>query len=268
MRFRSLIGTAAVRERTSSPLPSGPAHGVRLIPVCHNVFVSELVFLLEDDGDISRLVCHHLESAGYAVRAFASAASFVIEAQRQRPALCLLDIMVPGGNGLDVCKAIRRSSDIAQTPIVFLTAKGSELDKILGLELGADDYISKPFSPRELVARIKAVLRRFERPLAKSPVTVGDIQLQPESVAVTVRGKLVEMTATEFRLLEFFARNLGRVYSRDQLLDSVWRDTSFVTPRSVDVYVRRLREKIEADPENPVYLRTVRGIGYKFEAPQ
>jgi DNA-binding response OmpR family regulator len=253
---------------TSSPLPSGPAHGVRLVPVCHNVFVSELVFLLEDDRDISRLVCHHLDVAGYTVQAFASAATFVSEAQRQRPVVCVLDIMVPGGNGIDVCKAIRRSGEISAMPIVFLTAKGSESDKVLGLELGADDYVVKPFSPRELIARIKAVLRRFERPLAKSPVTVGDIQLQPESVAVTVRGNPVEMTATEFRLLEFFTRNLGRVYSRDQLLDSVWRDTSFVTPRAVDVYVRRLREKIEADPENPVYLRTVRGIGYKFEAPR
>ncbi|MGI9103123.1 MAG: winged helix-turn-helix domain-containing protein [Terriglobales bacterium] len=230
--------------------------------------MSELVFLLEDDADIARLVRHQLETAGYRTRVFSSAATFVAEAQKQRPALCLLDIMVPDGNGLEVCQEIRRSASIASTPIVFLTAKTSEADKVLGLELGADDYISKPFSPRELVARTKAVLRRFERPLALTPVHAGDVQLDPASVTVTVRGQPVETTATEFRLLDYLARHAGRVFSRDQLLDAVWRDTTFVTPRSVDVYIRRLREKIERDPENPEYLRTVRGMGYRFEAPK
>ncbi len=230
--------------------------------------MSELVFLLEDDADISRLVRHHLEASGYAVRTFSSPANIVTEAQRQRPALFLLDIMVPGGDGLEVCRTIRQSASLAATPIMFVTAKSSEMDKVLGLELGADDYISKPFSPRELVARTRAVLRRFERPLAPTPVTAGDIHLDPASVSVTVRGKAIETTATEFRLLEHFLHNPGRVFSRDQLLDAVWRDTAFVTPRSVDVYVRRVREKIESDPERPQYLRTVRGIGYKFEAPR
>ncbi len=230
--------------------------------------VSELVFLLEDDADIARLVRHHLETSGYGVRAFSSADNFVSEAQKQRPVLFLLDIMVPGGNGLEVCQAIRRTTPIASTPIVFLTAKSSELDKVLGLELGADDYITKPFSPRELVARTKAVLRRFERPLAPTPIRAGDIHLDPGAVTLRVRGKPVETTATEFRLLEFLARHSGRVFSRDQLLDAVWRDTAFVTPRSVDVYVRRLREKIERDPEDPHYLKTVRGVGYRFEAPK
>ncbi len=226
------------------------------------------MFLLEDDADIARLVRHHLEGSGYAVRGFSSATNFLAEAEKQRPSLFLLDIMVPGGNGLEICQAIRRSPGLASTPIVFLTAKTSETDKVLGLELGADDYISKPFSPRELVARTKAVLRRFERPLTPTPLIAGEIQLDPSSVAVTVRGRAVATTATEFCLLEFLARHPGRVFTRDQLLDAVWRDTAFVTPRSVDVYVRRLREKIEADPERPLYLRTVRGVGYKFEAPK
>ncbi len=230
--------------------------------------MSQLVFLLEDDADIARLVRHHLEAAGYALRAFSSTANFVAEAQKQRPALFLLDIMVPGGDGLEVCQTIRRSPAIAATPIVFVTAKASESDKVLGLELGADDYIGKPFSPRELVARTKAVLRRFERPLAPTPISAGDVHLDPTSVTVSVRGTPIEATATEFRLLEYLLRNPGRVFSRDQLLDAVWRDTAFVTPRSVDVYIRRLREKIEADPERPLYLRTVRGVGYKFEAPR
>ena len=153
-------------------------------------------------------------------------------------------------------------------PVIFLTAKSSEADRVLGLELGADDYIAKPFSPRELVARVKAVLRRFERPLPPSPMKVGDIEIDPSAMILTVRGSLVPTTATEFRLLDYFARHKGRVFTRDHLLDSVWRDTAYVTPRSVDVYVRRIREKIEPDPENPRYLKTVRGAGYRFEVPE
>ena len=190
------------------------------------------------------------------------------EAERQRPALFLLDIMVPGKDGLELCRQIRQTQALAMIPVIFLTAKNSEADRVLGLELGADDYIPKPFSPRELVARVKAVLRRFERPLAPGPVRVGGIEIDPAAMTLNVEGKSVTTTATEFRLLDYFARHLGRVFTRDQLLDSVWRDTSYVTPRSVDVYVRRIREKIEPDPENPRYLKTVRGAGYRFEAPK
>jgi DNA-binding response OmpR family regulator len=226
------------------------------------------IFLVEDDPDISRLVRHHLEAAGFGVRLFSGGNGVIAEAERQHPALFLLDIMVPGSDGLELCRRIRQASSLAMTPVIFLTAKGGEADRVLGLEMGADDYIPKPFSPRELVARVKAVLRRFERPLAPTPVQVGTIEIDPGAMTLTVNGKLVTTTATEFRLLDFFARHLGRVFSRDQLLDSVWRDTAYVTPRSVDVYVRRIREKIEADPENPRYLKTVRGAGYRFEAPK
>jgi DNA-binding response OmpR family regulator len=226
------------------------------------------IFVVEDDPDISRLVRHHLEGAGFAVKVFDSGHTVMAESERQRPALFLLDIMVPGKDGLDLCRQIRQTQNLAPTPVIFLTAKSSEADRILGLELGGDDYIPKPFSPRELVARVKAVLRRFERPLSESPVKVGDIEIDPGAMTLTVRGAVVTTTATEFRLLDYFARHLGRVFTRDQLLDSVWRDTAYVTPRSVDVYVRRIREKIEPDPENPRYLRTVRGAGYRFEAPK
>jgi two-component system phosphate regulon response regulator PhoB len=154
---------------------------------------------------------------------------------------------------------------LASIPVIFLTAKSGEADRVLGLELGADDYIPKPFSPRELVARVKAVLRRFERPLPPLPTKIDEIHIDPGAMTLTVRGKQVPTTATEFRLLDYFMRHAGRVFTRDQLLDSVWRDTAYVTPRSVDVYVRRIREKIEPDPENPRYLRTVRGAGYRFE---
>lgn len=230
--------------------------------------MKQVIFVVEDDGDIARLVRLHLETAGFAVRPFSSGAGVIAEAQRQKPALFVLDIMVPGRDGLDLCRQIRQTPELASVPVIFLTARSSEADRVLGLELGADDYIPKPFSPRELVARVKAVLRRFERPLSTLPVQIGAIEIDPGSMVLTVDGKPVPTTATEFRLLEHFARHAGRVFTRDQLLDSVWRDTAFVTPRSVDVYVRRIREKIEPDPENPRYLKTVRGAGYRFEAPK
>ena len=226
------------------------------------------IFVVEDDPDISRLVRHHLEGAGFAVKVFAVGNTVISESERQRPALFVLDIMVPGKDGLELCRQIRQTQSLAPTPVIFLTAKSGEADRILGLELGAEDYIPKPFSPRELVARVKAVLRRFERPLPQSPVQVGDIVIDPSAMTLTVQGKTVTTTATEFRLLDYFVRHLGRVFTRDQLLDSVWRDTAYVTPRSVDVYVRRIREKIEPDPENPRYLKTVRGAGYRFEGPK
>jgi two-component system phosphate regulon response regulator PhoB len=181
--------------------------------------------------------------------------------------LFLLDIMVPGSNGFEVCRQIRESRDLAKIPIIFLTAKTAESDRVRGLDLGADDYISKPFSTRELLARVRAVLRRFEIPVTTN-ITTPDFELDSDAVTLKVRGTLVDTTATEFRLLHFLASHPGRVFTRDQVLDGVWRDMAFVTPRSVDVYIRRLREKIEQDPENPRYLKTVRGAGYKFEAPK
>ena len=226
------------------------------------------IFLVEDDPDISRLVGHHLQAGGFAVKVFPSGATVLSESEKQRPVLFILDILVPGKDGLELCRQIRQTPSLAPTPVIFLTAKSGEADRVLGLELGADDYIPKPFSPRELVARVKAVLRHFEDPLTQDPLKIGEIEVDPGAMVLSVQGKPVTTTATEFRLVEHFARHLGRVFTRDQLLDSVWRDTAFVTPRSVDVYVRRIREKIEPDPENPRYLKTVRGAGYRFEAPK
>lgn len=228
--------------------------------------MKQTILLVEDDPDITRLVRHHLEAGGFALRTYSTAIHVLAEAQKQAPALFLLDIMVPGGDGLELCRQIRHSPKLAGVPVIFLTAKSGEADRVLGLELGADDYVSKPFSPRELVARVKAVLRRFERPLAPAVLKVGDIEIDTGAMVLSVRGKPVTTTATEFRLLDHLARHPGRVFTRDQLLDAVWRDTHFVTPRSVDVYVRRIREKIERDPESPRYLKTVRGAGYRFEA--
>jgi len=225
-----------------------------------------LIYVVEDEADIARLVKHHLEAAGFQARLFASSDVVIAEAQRDKPVLFLLDIMIPGGDGFDLCRRIRETQAMAMTPVIFLTAKSSEGDRVLGLELGADDYVAKPFSPRELIARIKAVLRRFERPLAPEVIRLGEIEIDSGAMILKVRGKQVATTATEFRLLEYMARHPGRVFTRDQLLDAVWRDTAYVTPRSVDVYVRRIREKIEKDAEEPHYLRTVRGAGYRFEA--
>jgi DNA-binding response OmpR family regulator len=227
-----------------------------------------MILIVEDDADISRLMKHHLEAAGYEVRAYPSAFGVLAEAEKQAPAVFLLDIMIPGGDGLELCRRIRQNAALATIPVIFVTAKSSETDRVLGLELGADDYITKPFSPRELVARVKAVLRRFERPLSPQLLKAGDIEIDTGAMTLTVRGKKIATTATEFRLLDYLARHSGRVFTRDQLLDAVWRDTQFVTPRSVDVYVRRIREKIERDPESPRMLKTVRGAGYRFEAPR
>ncbi len=227
-----------------------------------------MILIVEDDADISRLMKHHLEAADFQVKTFDSAFGVIADAEKQPPEIFLLDVMIPGGDGLELCRRIRQNAALATIPVIFVTAKISETDRVLGLELGADDYITKPFSPRELVARVKAVLRRFERPLAPQLLKAGDIEVDTGAMVLTVRGKKVATTATEFRLLDYLARHAGRVFTRDQLLDAVWRDTQFVTPRSVDVYVRRIREKIERDPESPRMLKTVRGAGYRFEAPR
>jgi DNA-binding response OmpR family regulator len=230
---------------------------------------NQKIFVLEDDLDIARLVRHNLEAAGFRVRSFSSTANVISDAQKERPSLMLLDIMVPGGDGLDLCRQLRQSgAPLAGTPIVFLTAKTSETDRILGLELGADDYITKPFSPRELVARIRAVLRRCEAPLAPASIKAGELEIDANAMTLSVRGQTVTTTSTEFRLLHYLAQHSGRVFTRDQILDAVWRETTFVSPRSVDVYVRKLREKIERDAEHPRYLKTVRGTGYRFEVPK
>ena len=230
--------------------------------------MSQTVFVLEDDADISRLVQYHLEAAGYAVKPYLAIGNIIADAEQTPPALFLLDIMVPGGDGLDLCRRLRQKATLSSIPIIFLTARAAENDLVQGLELGADDYITKPFGTRELVARVKAVLRRFERPSAPSVVKFENIEIDAHAMQLRVDGELVTTTATEFRLLDYLARHPGRVFSRDHLLDAVWGDARFVTPRSVDVYVRRIREKIEADPEVPRYLKTMRGAGYRFEIPK
>lgn len=230
--------------------------------------MSQTIFVLEDEPDILRLVQYHLETAGYTVRPYRTASQILGDAERQPPALFLLDIMVPGGDGLDLCRRLRQNPALSIVPIIFLTARAAEDDRVLGLEAGADDYITKPFATRELVARTKAVLRRFERTGPPSILKFDEVEIDAGAMQLRVQGELVTTTATEFRLLDYLAHRPGRVFSRDHLLDAVWGDARFVTPRSVDVYVRRIREKIEADPECPRYLKTMRGAGYRFEIPK
>lgn len=230
--------------------------------------MTQTIVVLEDDVDISRLVQYHLESAGFLTRTYAAIAGLVADAERQPPALFLLDIMVPGGDGLDLCRRLRVNAKLSMVPIIFLTARAGENDRVHGLELGADDYITKPFATRELVARVKAVLRRFERPIPANIIQFEEIEIDGSAMQLRIKGELVTTTATEFRLLDYLARHPGRVFSRDHLLDAVWGDARFVTPRSVDVYVRRIREKIEEDAETPRYLKTMRGAGYRFEIPK
>ena len=228
-----------------------------------------LIFVVEDDEDIARLISHNLQAAGFEVSSFASGASVLDEAVREMPSLFLLDVMLPGADGFELCRHIRQTPVLSSTPIIFLTAKTSEADRIKGLELGGDDYITKPFSPRELIARIRSVLRGLRQtPLASEVLRLGDLEIDVSSMTVQVQGRNVLTTVREFRLLEYLATHRGRVLTRDQLLDAVWKETPFVTPRSIDVYIRRLREKIELDPRHPQYLKTLRGIGYRFEVPK
>lgn len=223
------------------------------------------VLIIEDDRDIAELVKYNLEKNGFEAHVQGDGRQILSLLRQIQPHLLLLDVMLPDRDGFELCKEIRRDPLGQNVPILFLTAKAEEVDKILGLELGADDYITKPFSPRELVARVRAHIRRAEKTQEPTVVSQGPIVLNRDECAVRVEGKLVGLSATEFKLLEHFLSHPNRVFSRDQLLDSVWGTQAFVTPRTVDVHIRRLREKIERDSEKPEYLKTVRGFGYKFE---
>jgi len=229
---------------------------------------AEPIFVVEDDYDICRLIEHNLRSAGYGVHSFSTGASVVTEATRAHPRLFLLDVMLPGTDGFDLCRQIRQIELLAKIPIIFLTARTSEADRVKGLELGGDDYITKPFSPRELVARVRAVLRGSREMSLSEVLNFGELEIDPCSMTVTFAGRAVTTTVREFGLLEYLASHRSRVFTREQLLDAIWKETAFVTPRSVDLYVRRLREKIERDPSKPRYLKTLRGVGYRFEVPR
>lgn len=223
------------------------------------------IAVVEDEADLASLIEYNLRRNGYEPHLFNGSKGLVKALETLKPDLVLLDIMLPEVDGFEICRNIRRSPVLGQLPVLFLTARAEEVDRVLGLEIGGDDYITKPFSPRELIARIKAHLRREEIDAAPGSIAVGPFQLDRGARRVFLNGKELAPTYTEFNLLEFFLTHTGRAYSREQLLEAVWGEQRYVTPRTVDVHVRRLREQIEEQAENPKYLTTVRGFGYRFE---
>jgi DNA-binding response OmpR family regulator len=222
-----------------------------------------MILVVEDETKIAQLVRDYLEHAGFEVVVAGDGDGALASARRSRPDLVVLDLGLPGRDGLDVARTLRRTSSV---PIVMLTARGDETDRVVGLELGADDYVVKPFSPRELVARVRAVLRRTETARAGGPETlrVVDVEVDVARMRVTVGGRPVELTATEFQLLVTLAREPGRVFTRGQLLDAIHGVAFESYERAVDAHVKNLRRKLEPTPGRPRYLLTVHGVGYRF----
>src|SRR5580658_952403 len=221
------------------------------------------IAVIEDDADLYSLVQYNLEKESFSVVGAKTDKGALELCSSERPDLILLDIMLPDSDGLDICKGIRANGELAQTPVIFLTARASETDRIVGLELGANDYIVKPFFVRELIARIK-IQFRGQQPATKL-LKAGELELDRSRCQVRLAGGELSLTATEFRLLEFLMSRPGVVFSREQLLDAVWGHDRAVTDRTVDVYILRLRQKIEAAEES-TFIRSVRGFGYSFNA--
>lgn len=221
------------------------------------------ILLIEDDSDLFALLQYNLEKEGFSLTGLQTGRGAIELCRQVRPDLILLDIMLPDSDGLDICKGIRQDPDLAGVPIIFLTARAAETDRIVGLEIGANDYVVKPFSIRELIARIKLQFRNQTRP--SRVLEAGGIELDRTSCQVRVKGVPLGLTATEFRLLEFLMGRPGMVFSREQLLNAVWGQDRAITDRAVDVYVLRLRQKVERDPANPLLIHSVRGFGYTFE---
>ncbi|MSO56488.1 MAG: response regulator transcription factor [Acidobacteria bacterium] len=227
------------------------------------------VLIVEDERNIRDLVCLHLGLEGYDCVAVADGNEALARAAEKPFDLIILDLMLPGMDGITICRAIRRHGPNRDAPIMILTARREEVDKVMGLDSGADDYLTKPFGVRELVARAAALMRRARAPLAGPqsdgrPLSVHDVDLDPARRAVRVRGASIAVTRQEFNLLYLLASNPGNVFTRERLLSKVWQEQSFVTGRSVDTLVKRLRKKIETDPANPELIITVWGDGYKF----
>lgn len=221
------------------------------------------VLVVDDEKTLVKALTFNLEKEGYEVVAAYDGEEALKQIESNDPDIVILDLMLPGLDGFEVCRRVRKNLDI---PIIMLTAKGDDIDKILGLELGADDYITKPFNPRELLARIKAILRRTDSQSStlKNLIKVQDLQIDLYQHKVRVKGNEIDLTSKEFALLNLLATNPGRVYSREQLLEQIWGYNYYGDARTVDVHIRHLREKLESDPSNPRYILTVWGTGYKF----
>ena len=225
------------------------------------------IAIVEDEAELAALIEYNLTHHGYEAQVFGGSKGTLKSLEQAKPDLIVLDVMLPDIDGFELCRQVRQSAVLARTPVLFLTARSDEVDRVLGLEIGGDDYMTKPFSPRELIARVKAHLRREDMDVEPAALEHGPFRLDRTGRRVFLAGRELTLTSTEFNLLEFFLTHPGRAYSRDQLLESMWGEQRYVTPRTVDVHVRRLREQIEEQPEAPRYLTTVRGFGYRFEEP-
>src|SRR5690625_4986515 len=230
--------------------------------------MAEKILIVDDEQSIVTLLKYNLEKSGFETDAAYDGVEALDKAKTDRYDFIILDLMLPGMDGTEVCKALRLEK--IETPILMLTAKDEEIDKILGLELGADDYLTKPFSPKEVVARVKAILRRSRKrddTDIQSKVTVGDLTIYPQKYEAILGEEMLHFTRKEFELLFYLAQHKGKVLSRDQLLSAVWNYDFAGDTRIVDVHVSHIREKIEPDTKQPIYIKTIRGLGYKMEEP-
>lgn len=224
--------------------------------------MAPLIAALDDEADILELLRVNLQKAGFRFEGFSEAEGFYRFLQREKPDLILLDLMLPDIDGLDVCRYLRKQEGLSEVPVIMLTARGDESDKVLGLGLGADDYVTKPFSVKELIARIQAVLRRRDHADAAHQIALGPLLIDADKHEVTRDGERVDLTATEFRILHLLASRRGRVFTRDQILDHLWGHEKAVVDRTIDVHIRNLREKLGPAAE---LIKNVRGVGYKVE---
>jgi DNA-binding response OmpR family regulator len=225
--------------------------------------MAKLVVVVDDEADILELVALHLERAGFRVKGFPDAEKFLAFVDKKTPDLIILDLMLPDMDGLEICKTLRNDKELHSVPLIMLTAKAEETDKILGLELGADDYVTKPFSPKELLARVKALLRRQEQKSKSETITVGGVlEIDTKKFQITVEGKKIDVTTTEFKILELLASKEGWVFTRDKILDYLWGTEKAVLDRTIDVHIRNLREKLGKAKK---FVKNVRGVGYKLE---
>jgi len=225
--------------------------------------MNRLIAIVDDEPDILELVSLHLKKTGFNAKGFPDADGFLKFLKRKIPDLVILDLMLPDADGLEICKYLKKEENLSSIPIIMLTAKGEETDKVLGLELGADDYVTKPFSPKELVARVKAVLRREKEKEETKKIEIGKVLvLDLQKYEAFVEGKKTELTPTEFRILKCLSAKKGQVFTRDQILDYLWGDERAVLDRTVDVHIKNLRKKLGKAEK---FIKNIRGIGYKLE---
>ncbi len=225
------------------------------------------ILVVDDEPDIVDLVSYNLKKEGFDVVSAFDGEEALEKIRKNNFDFIILDLMLPGMHGTEICRILRSDPKTRNVPIIMLTAKGEEVDKVLGLEMGADDYMTKPFSPRELLARIKTVMRRAsEKTSEEKVIRIGKLTINKDSYSVLRGNVRLDISTTEFKLLLYLVERRGKVFNREQLLDGVWKDDAFVEPRTVDVHIRRLRTQIEDDPANPKYIKTKRGIGYYVDA--